>query len=780
MLSLFLAEGVCHIICLMGMGVRNGGSGLRDYQLEMRNRLFEAWQEHRSVMVQMPTGTGKTRLLAAAIDLFLKGRSHGCVWIVAHRRELVEQVEETIGRYGTDDRLKRVKAMSIQWLVRHWEDIGEAPDLIVVDEAHHVVAESYRGLWTRYPKAKMLGMTATPCRMNHRAFTDLFEVLLTAWPVSEFIRRGYLALFDYVSIRPDSVEQRLIDGLEKRGADGDYQLKEMNAVLNKRPSIERLYQTVEAFAPGKKGIVYAIGIEHARCIADFYRQRGLEAVAIDSKTPAAERKMWVRDFKEGRIQVLVNVDVFSEGFDCPDVEFVQLARPTRSLAKYLQQVGRGLRCAEGKKACVLLDNVGLYRAFGLPVEMYDWEAMFRGLVAGKAGIREMNSYSGCVETGQKLEAVCDCMELVLTHEQLEAVVRKQAERTADGTEEVDRLALRAWKEEENGRWGLMRGRRRTTEAVFEKVFDTGYGKAAVRFDDGMCGLVDEHGTLLGKKGRFLWMKFRNNGWMDVGTEDGKVLYIDLLSLKRYERKPESRKWGGVELLYDDGVYYSRTKVRYVNGQKGTGAGIRWNGYFLSIVDSKAPVLCFGKKEEMAGCLYGHACILEGDNERFYWIDRWLDNGSIVVKDNEGQYYLAEEGKGKVWIGCDRTEADRERCWRKMERIARGAEWMKRKEEREKAEERLVRLEEMGTVTPFKAGMKWGLKAGERVLVPPIYRRVRQPVGRFCAVEKEYCRWGIIAVDGTVVVEPVYAEIAIGNNGTAVLTSRTGKCISVKL
>ena len=175
-----------------------------------------------------------------------------------------------------------------------------------------------------------------------------------------------MSSFDYVSIRVNSREQRLVDSLKKRGADGDYQVKEMNAVLNRETGIRQLYESVRRYAAGKKGIVYAVSIAHARQIAAYYSLHGVESVAIDSRTPALERKELVEDFRRGKISVLVNVDIFSEGFDCPDVEFVQLARPTLSLAKYLQQVGRGLRKSDNKESCVLIDNVGLHRIFGLP------------------------------------------------------------------------------------------------------------------------------------------------------------------------------------------------------------------------------------------------------------------------------------------------------------------------------------------------------------------------------------------------------------------------------
>ena len=192
---------------------------------------------------------------------------------------------------------------SIQWLSRHWDDVkNEKPGLIVIDEAHHALAETYKGLWLRYPEAKKLGMTATPCRLNRKGFTDLFEVLITSDSIADFIKQGWLSPFDYVSIRSDSEDQKFINGLEKRGADGDFQVKEMDAVLNRKPSIERLYESVRRYAGGKKGIVYAISISHARNIAAYYNDKGINAVAIDSKTPAKLRKQMVEGFRLGKIQ----------------------------------------------------------------------------------------------------------------------------------------------------------------------------------------------------------------------------------------------------------------------------------------------------------------------------------------------------------------------------------------------------------------------------------------------------------------------------------------------
>ena len=353
-------------------------------------RVQEAFRKHQTAMVQMPTGTGKTYLLASVVERFVQ---NGAVWIVAHRRELVLQIEETLARFGLVSSSKEaiqpgtslsfhhfplIRVMSIQWLSRHYREMKDVPTLIVIDEAHHAVADTYAEVMQAFPKAKKLGLTATPCRLSGKGFTDLFDVLLTSWSVERFIDEGRLSMYDYYSIRPDSADQRRIDSLKKRGADGDYQLKELDEVLDVRPSLERLCMTVKQYVPRMKGIVYAISIAHAEHIAEFYRANGIHAVAISSKTPTDARKAQIELFKRGVIRVLVSVDLFSEGFDCPDVEFIQLARPTLSLSKYLQMVGRGLRVAKGKDYCVILDNVGLYRRFGLPSAGHDWQSTFLG------------------------------------------------------------------------------------------------------------------------------------------------------------------------------------------------------------------------------------------------------------------------------------------------------------------------------------------------------------------------------------------------------------------
>ena len=377
---------------------------LRDYQQEMLVQLRNAWTKHRSVMVQMPTGTGKTHLMAETIRSERRNvKSEKCgmlekcgVLIVAHRIELIGQISQTLDRFGIEhglivsgrpvDGTKQVQVASIQTLSRRLERTDDFHfSLIIIDEAHHALAKTYRMLWDRWPEARFLGLTATPCRMNHAGFTDLFRTVLVSWPIQEFIDKGWLSDFDYISARPDNLMMQQIASLQKRGSDGDYQLREMATVMDVPESIQHLYDTYRRYVDGKKGIVYAIDREHARHITEYYQKHGVSCCWIEAKTPAAERERLVEEYRADRIKVCVNVDILGEGVDFPEVEFIQLARPTLSLSKYLQQVGRGMRVSSGKECVTILDQVGLYQTFGLPTDERDWNAMFTGKIAGKAG-----------------------------------------------------------------------------------------------------------------------------------------------------------------------------------------------------------------------------------------------------------------------------------------------------------------------------------------------------------------------------------------------------------
>lgn len=742
---------------------------LHDYQEDIRRRIAREWQTHRSVMVQMPTGTGKTHVLAAVVGDFLAAAG-GMVWIIAHRRELVAQARDTAVRYGIVVDGGRVRVMSIQWLSRHWDDVGDRPQLVIIDEAHHAEASTYRMLWDRCPGARFLGLTATPCRMDGRGFTGLFDTLVMSCGIAEFIERGYLSLFDYVAIRPDGEEQRLIDSLSKRGADGDYQIKEMDSVLNHSASIERLCGAVERFAAGKKGIVYAIGIAHARRIAEYYSARGICSAAIDSHTPEEERGRLVEDFRAGRIRVLVNVDIFSEGFDCPDVEFVQMARPTLSLSKYLQQVGRGLRRSDGKETCMLIDSVGLCRVFGLPIRERDWEAMFRGEVRGRG--RHL-AHAPSADSLPTADAAMDSgMETLVSHYGLLEAIAEQ--RRQPVSHKVPQL--RAWQDTVSGLWGLSCGGRRTTQAIYSTVFGIRHSMAAVRLPDGSGRVVDGSGETLWERSGCQFLRFAAGHIMEVAVQGGRTLWLDLYNFRMYNARPTIRRYGSMELLSLDGVLYSRTRRMYVSPPGIGFHDVFHGGFYLAILDV-SPTASPAQEYDM---LHGCACVLDGDHDGYYRIVRRLRDGSLVVRDMEGHHYHVGQGKERRYIGSSFSSAVDEGLSNTMERLA--AQAAKRKLAAQARQERRRRglLDMFANAVPFSAGLKWGLKVGGRITVPPVYRSVRPPVGRYCAVEKNFCQWGVIAIDGTVMVEPRYPEVEISEKGTVTLTKVTGTKERVKL
>ena len=507
---------------------------LYDYQQEMLENIIKKlttksftpfrkrkdYVENYSVLVQMPTGTGKTYVMASVVKWFLDSHEKGEVWIVAHRRELVEQMQQTLDRfcleYGEKEMVMaakvRIRVLSIQWLGRHIGELEQAgciPGLIVVDEAHHALARSYQDLFQRNRMALKLGMTATPCRMKKESFGKLFENLLTSPPTHDFIQRGYLAPYDYVVIGQFSQDQLTINGLKGRGSDGDYSVKEMDEKLNVPQSVKRLYESVEKYAHGKKGIVFAIDIDHAQVIAAYYEAMGIKAVALDSKTPAKTRKQMVEAFRNGELDCMVNVNLFDEGFDCPDVEFIQMARPTLSLAKYLQMVGRGLRInKENKdKVCIIIDNVGNFRKFGLPDKPRNWESMFAGLRAGKGIIPTY------VKKVKNVIAVND--EMITVKKANTARKKMTAKQLKEYLKNVEPF-------EQDGRWGLRVKDDIIVKPIYTHIFNFqgDYAKCMIGRQRFLYGLLDRRGNVIippEYKDLYMWNEHKvevrgNNGY----------------------------------------------------------------------------------------------------------------------------------------------------------------------------------------------------------------------------------------------------------------------------
>lgn len=360
-------------------------------------------------MVQMPTGTGKTYLFTSVINDIINSykaaRKEVNIMVVAHRMELLDQISATLERYkighgfiqgSREQQLwHRVQVVSIQSVLssRNIDNVQRKDvDYIIVDEAHHSLAESYVNLFEMFPNAKKLGVTATPWRMNQETFRSLYDLLVVAPDVKWFIKQGFLSDFEYISIKEDSKLQFLID--ECKIADtGDYDIADLMDAFDTRTIRAKLLESYMTYARGKKGIIYAISKRHSRHIAAVYNAHGIKAKAIDCDTDKDKRAEYIELFKRGEIQVLVNVEIFTEGFDVPDIEFIQLARPTRSLALYLQQVGRALRVVEGKDKAIILDNVGMYNFFGLPDAERPWQKYFDGKEDVEAEIRKKRSRS---------------------------------------------------------------------------------------------------------------------------------------------------------------------------------------------------------------------------------------------------------------------------------------------------------------------------------------------------------------------------------------------------
>ena len=756
-----------------------------------------------------------------------------------------------------------IKAVSIQWLSKHYDEIEEEPGMIVIDEAHHALAKTYKEMWERFPKAKFLGLTATPCRLNGKGFTDLFDVLVQSWSVPEFISKGRLATYDFVSIKSDGVTQRLIDSLQKRGADGDYQNKEMDMLLNKKPSIERLYRSLEEYGKDRKGIVYAINISHANAIAEFYREHGIAAVAIDSKTPSSLRKELIERFKassntsqnlpfsnhpvnsskitpslftikEGStshpdpltlrgeggnrptrcseplrskdggpskvspdcagwdrlgaaclraadgladgaadrlgatclraadelapIQVLVNVDIFSEGFDCPDVEFVQLARPTLSLAKYLQMVGRGLRVAKGKKNCVIIDNVGLYRVFGLPSQVWNWNAMFEGKL--KVGKRKetqkdrefflMNEKQDDIQIHPDSE-----MMMVMSHEELLQTLQ------------------------------------------YREFVDSKGEFAIIKLPDGKMTVVNRQGEQVLEPGDYYDMKLLDGNILFYRPRRKAKCYYDLLAKAVIDdgtnvaEAPHIVNIKGWEFIEYNDIFMSRTQEDFSLPYHPSQYDFLNYGYYMifrfrpSAPGCQVWYYCEGNegKMRMSNEESRNVCFLRNDYEHVYWLCAVLYGERIVVMDSKEDYYLVDSNLKKTYIGCNHPKNENEDLNFVMPRLGKKYyhEAMLQKKEMEANEMLLLHEKsEAGHVELYQAGKKWGVKVDGKVIVPPLYCSIAQPVGAYCAFEEIPRHWGVMTLKGKVIVDAKYEKVEIRDNGIAVVTGITGKTQTINL
>lgn len=338
---------------------------LHDFQRRAVDDVTASLRRGGRVVLVSPTGTGKT-VMAAAICREFGGR---ILWMT-HRRELVMQAAGHLRSVGlcvgtmpslTPAVEHPVTVASVQTLVRR---DARAADLVVVDECHHVAAASYRKVLDHFDGVPVLGLTATPERLDGRGLGDAFDTLYETGKVREMIDMGYLAEPDiYAPPGPDTHGVRTIGG--------DFDRRAVSARMQGR-LVGDVIEHWKQHARGKATLLFAVNVAESRRMERAFLRAGVTAVHVDAHTSTARRDEVFRAFRARSIEVVCNVELVTEGFDFPDLECVIIARPTQSVALYMQMVGRVMRTAEGKSGAVVIDHAGNFDRCGDPTEGREW------------------------------------------------------------------------------------------------------------------------------------------------------------------------------------------------------------------------------------------------------------------------------------------------------------------------------------------------------------------------------------------------------------------------
>jgi superfamily II DNA or RNA helicase len=333
---------------------------LRPYQSDVLLRTREAFRQgFRRPLVVLPCGAGKTVLFAyMAAQSQAKGKT---VWFLVHRKELLDQTIATFERFGIQ--LKTIHIGMIATYANHPERYPK-PDFIIFDEAHFSMAHTWQKIINLYPDAYIVGLTATPCRLDGKPLGATYDTMIVGITTKELIKQGYLSKYRYFA--PSVAD---LSGLKRKGSDFDPD--SASELLMQRAVYGDVIESYRKYANGLQTICYCSSIKHSQAMAEEFRKAGISAVHFDGNTPAAERKQIVQDFRDKKIQVLCNVDLISVGFDVPDCWCCILLRPTMSTALHIQQAGRALRPQPGKTA-IILDHVGNYTRHGLPDDSREW------------------------------------------------------------------------------------------------------------------------------------------------------------------------------------------------------------------------------------------------------------------------------------------------------------------------------------------------------------------------------------------------------------------------
>ena len=346
---------------------------LRDYQQKAIDDLRAAYAAgKRAPLLVAPTGAGKAVMLARVCHGAADRGSR--VYVMVHTVELVDQLSTTLTAEGVHhgiiaagydgDASLRTQVCSVQTLVRRLSNTP-APDLIITDECHHSCAGSYLAIYKQWPKARLLGVTATPRRLDGRGLGGVYDAMIETPDTAALIAAGHLSPFK--AFAPPTVDA---SALHIRA--GDFAAEEVDQLMSKAAITGDAISHYRQHADGKRAALFAHNIKAAQDYAAAFRSAGYEAFALDGTMDRTIRRQVVKDFRDGRIQVVTSCAILSEGFDLPAIECGIFLRPTASLGLWRQQVGRTLRLFEGKTHAILLDHVGNTARHGLPDDPIEW------------------------------------------------------------------------------------------------------------------------------------------------------------------------------------------------------------------------------------------------------------------------------------------------------------------------------------------------------------------------------------------------------------------------
>lgn len=370
---------------------------LRPYQQQSVDEIRTAFRTNRSVLLQGATGSGKTVIFAyIASGVHRKGKR---ATILVHRRELVDQTSAQLAGMGIphgvispDYRaspMLAIQVAAIQTVSRRGLDL--AADLMIADESHHAASVSWAKVLTAH-KGKLLGVTATPERLDGKGLDHIFEHMVLGPPVRELIDAGYLADYIAYSHPPDTDKLARIKKLA-----GDYRADQLGSLMSEHVIVGDAIDHYRQYIQPRSAILFSPTVAHAELMADAFRQEGYRAAAIHGKLSRQDRKEMTSGFATGQLDVLTSCDLISEGFDIPEAGGTIHMRPTASLALHLQQIGRALRPKRDKSRAVILDHAGNLVRHQMPDWPREWRLTgAKDRIAAEQARDEVNGSGGAL------------------------------------------------------------------------------------------------------------------------------------------------------------------------------------------------------------------------------------------------------------------------------------------------------------------------------------------------------------------------------------------------